>query len=279
MGMLGVQDYKKIEKLIMETRPHFPTLMMASLLSDGLIVERIAAFNCPNCGAAIAPDSPSCRYCGSAISTQLCPACFGAVSVGMKHCPHCGAEVADSRLQKAGALRCPRCGTNLTPVSVGGHTLNSCARCGGLWVGKDTFQSICMREEEQVAVLAFQSESKAVPAIPDHQPQRMYIPCPECGKLMNRKNFSGCSGVVLDWCREHGSWFDRNELQQIVAFIRNGGLHKARELEQLQLKEQEDRIRMQEFTTSSLERRLDVHLDLGREKDPLSQLFFEMFRL
>ena len=61
--------------------------------------------------------------------------------------------------------------------------------------------------------------------------------CPECGKLMNRKNFSGCSGVVLDWCREHGSWFDRNELQQIVAFIRNGGLHKARELEQLQIKE------------------------------------------
>ena len=63
------------------------------------------------------------------------------------------------------------------------------------------------------------------------------------------------SGVVLDWYRDHGSWFDRNELQQVVAFIRSGGLHKARELEQLELKEQEERIRMEELQMSALDRR------------------------
>jgi len=73
---------------------------------------------------------------------------------------------------------------------------------------------------------------------------------------MNHKNFSG-SGIVLDWCRDHGSWFDRQELQQIVRFIHEGGLRKARQREQLRLKDQEDQLRYQEFTLSALERRLD----------------------
>jgi Zn-finger nucleic acid-binding protein len=89
---------------------------------------------------------------------------------------------------------------------------------------------------------------------------------------MNQKNFSGCSGVVLDWCRDHGSWFDRSELQQIVAFIRNGGLQKARKREQLELKEQEGRIRMQEFTMSTLERRLGGTMDTPQESDPILQI-------
>jgi Zn-finger nucleic acid-binding protein len=232
----------------------------------------VAAFNCPNCGAAIAPESPSCCYCGSAVATRVCPACFGAVSVGMKHCPHCGAVAADSRSEKPGDLRCPRCEVNLNPLSVGGHPLNSCSRCGGLWVGKDVFQKICTHEEEQEAVLGFQPEPAQSSASPDRKPRRAYIPCPECGKLMNHKNFSGCSGVVLDWCRGHGSWFDRSELQQIVMFIRNGGLHKAREREQLQLKEQEERIRMQEFNMSTLERRLGGSPESPHQDDPLLQL-------
>jgi Zn-finger nucleic acid-binding protein len=82
---------------------------------------------------------------------------------------------------------------------------------------------------------------------------------------MNHKNFSG-SGIVLDWCRDHGNWFDRNELQRIVMFIRDGGLRKARDREHLKLKEQEDRMRMQEFTMASLERRLDS--DFARMENP-----------
>jgi Zn-finger nucleic acid-binding protein len=215
---------------------------------------RIAAFNCPNCGAAVAPDSPSCRYCGSAVSTRVSSVCFGAVSIGMKHCPHCGAEVEGSGPEKNGPLRCPRCRTSLSPISIGANKLNSCARCGGLWVDKETFQRICTQQVEQEAVLGFQADPLEQPSVPDRKPQRAYIPCPQCGKLMNRKNFSGCSGVVLDWCREHGSWFDRNELQQIVAFIRGGGLRKARELEQLELKDREEKIMMEEFTNSILDR-------------------------
>ena len=41
---------------------------------------------------------------------------------------------------------------------------------------------------------------------------------------MNRVNFARCSGVIVDVCRGHGTWFDRDELSGIVQFIRGGGL-------------------------------------------------------
>jgi Zn-finger nucleic acid-binding protein len=143
------------------------------------------------------------------------------------------------------------------------------------------FQSICARQEEQEAVLSFKSEASVRPAVQGNKPRRVYIPCPKCGKLMNHKNFSG-SGIVLDWCRDHGSWFDRNELQQIVRFIGDGGLRKAREREKTKLKEQEDRLRMQEFTMASLERHLDSNpgrkLDFCITGDVLADFLSKMFK-
>jgi Zn-finger nucleic acid-binding protein len=196
------------------------------------MARTVSAYNCPNCGASVSPDSPSCcAYCGSAITVRVCPSCFGAVAVGMSRCPSCGAGVAESAAGSASALKCPRCETALSAAIAGKHALHECTRCGGLWLDKDTFQEICMREEAQEAVLGYQMQHDI--AAPGVAPKfrRAYIPCPECEKLMNTKNFSGCSGIVLDSCREHGSWFDRGELQKIITFIKNGGLRKARERE------------------------------------------------
>ena len=48
---------------------------------------------------------------------------------------------------------------------------------------------------------------------------------------MNRINFAKCSGVVVDICKGHGTWFDAQELSAIVQFIRDGGLEVARQRE------------------------------------------------
>lgn len=48
---------------------------------------------------------------------------------------------------------------------------------------------------------------------------------------MNRMNFARCSGVIVDICRRHGIWFDRDELREIVEFIRAGGLELSRQKE------------------------------------------------
>ena len=48
---------------------------------------------------------------------------------------------------------------------------------------------------------------------------------------MNRKNFAGCSGVIIDSCKGHGFWFDCQELEKVIAFVKAGGLDKSRQNE------------------------------------------------
>lgn len=49
---------------------------------------------------------------------------------------------------------------------------------------------------------------------------------------MHRKNFGGRSGVIVDVCTSHGTWFDAEELPRVLAFVEAGGLERVR-LEQL----------------------------------------------
>ena len=59
----------------------------------------------------------------------------------------------------------------------------------------------------------------------------MYRRCPECNKMMSRRMFGKTSGVVIDACREHGIWFDAQELEGVLAWIRQGGEARARKKE------------------------------------------------
>src|SRR5215470_3759326 len=149
---------------------------------------------CPNCGGETNPNSVRCEWCGSSLATVSCPSCFGAMFVGMKHCPWCGAEAMREELPGTPGL-CPRCRVNMFVVKVGKADLSECRQCGGLWVAKSSFQQICEDHEEQEAVLGVAAHA----SIRDDKvsgASRMYIPCPVCGRLMNRLNFAGCSGVV-----------------------------------------------------------------------------------
>ncbi len=47
--------------------------------------------------------------------------------------------------------------------------------------------------------------------------------------------------MVLDVCKDHGLWFDRDELRQVLAFIEGGGLEKSH---LMQAQEEEERRRM-----------------------------------
>ncbi len=242
------------------------------------------AFNCPNCGAAATPDSIRCPYCHSSIAARVCPSCFGAVAVGMEHCPSCGAETGGGSPAETTAFRCPRCRKELSLVTAHGHKLHECLQCGGLWVGAADFQEICSRQEDQEAVLGMPPGMDASEKPAAQIVQRTYVPCPECGKLMNRKNFAGCSGIVLDWCREHGCWFDRRELQEIIIFIRNGGLQKSRERELARIQDERLRLRAQQYNMNKLASMAGVENPVGlesvQERDPfvraLSFLFGDM---
>jgi len=61
---------------------------------------------------------------------------------------------------------------------------------------------------------------------------------------MNRVNFARHSGVVLDVCKAHGTWFDVTELQRMIAFIQGGGLDSARNKDRERLAEERRRLEM-----------------------------------
>jgi Zn-finger nucleic acid-binding protein len=125
-------------------------------------------------------------------------------------------------------------------VVVGESNLLECTKCEGLWVSADTLKDICANREKQAAVLGMATHIPPVDGV-ELEERIRYLPCPECGKLMNRVNFAHCSHVVVDVCSLHGTWFDRDELRRIIEFIRAGGLEAARqrEIEDLEQRKRE----------------------------------------
>lgn len=200
-----------------------------------------ATLRCPACGAAASSDADRCAYCRSRLATVSCPSCFGMLFRGSRHCPHCGAAAAREAEEDAGPPRpCPRCRAPTAAARVGPTSLRECPECGGVWARREAFERICAGTEEQAAVLG---AANAAPRSAGAAGEAVrYLPCPECGALMNRVNFARCSGVVIDVCREHGSWFDRDEMRRIVEFIRAGGMSRAREREVLRLEEERSRL-------------------------------------
>ena len=188
--------------------------------------------NCPNCGAAISSDAPQCRYCESKLATIACPSCFAMMFVGSRHCPHCGAAAAQATAAELSVLKCPRCRIDMSAITIGDTAMRECERCGGIWLEVPTFEKICADREQQSAVLGAALPAPARQLTASAEWEKIhYAPCPHCGQLMNRINFARCSGVIVDVCKGHGTWFDRDELSGIIQFIRGGGLDVARQKE------------------------------------------------
>jgi Zn-finger nucleic acid-binding protein len=197
--------------------------------------------NCPMCGAAASSDSPRCEHCGARLATVACPSCFGMMFVGAKFCSHCGAKADRTEVASGPHEFCPRCKVEMEAVLIGKTHLEECPQCEGIWADADSVRQICADQEQQAAVLGVPTSHAAQSvAIEQHI---HYIPCPVCKDLMNRVNFAHCSGVIVNVCNRHGTWFDKDELQRIVEFIRAGGLEKERTQQIAELEEQERRTR------------------------------------
>lgn len=196
--------------------------------------------NCPNCGAASSTDAPSCQFCGSRLATVACASCFAMMFIGSKHCQRCGAAAAVREVKDAKDRKCPRCRTEMAVVTIGSTSILECEKCLGLWLDVTSFEKICADREQQSAVLGVAAVA------PSHEVRETskvnYVPCPQCSQLMNRVNFARCSGVIVDVCKGHGTWFDRDELSHIVEFIRDGGLEASRAREKAEIKEDRRRL-------------------------------------
>jgi len=85
-----------------------------------------------------------------------------------------------------------------------------------------------------------------------------YRPCPECQRMMNRVNYARISGIIVDVCRDHGTWFDVHELPALLEFVKRGGLDRARARETEALATERRRLERERLMRSAM--------DQGRER-------------
>ena len=183
---------------------------------------------CPHCGAGVATTASACVYCSAELLVKACPRCLSRVFHGHKHCPECGAELALAATADADGDRpCPRCTTALHARRVGDIVIDECGACLGVFLDHVAIKRVVVdraqaRADALLGALP-RSEVRAVPAAG----QKMYLPCPVCQVVMNRRLFATGTGVIIDVCRTHGTFFDAGELPLIIEFVMNGGLERA----------------------------------------------------
>jgi Zn-finger nucleic acid-binding protein len=129
-----------------------------------------------------------------------------------------GAPPLPARSHDLGPL-CPRC-TRLVRDDAERAAL-ACDRCRGLFVDHASLAARVEAErprEHRPGPAAHAARSGT------HEDQVRYARCPLCSQVMTRMNFGTRSGIVVDVCPGHGTWFDGGELDAALDFVRAGGL-------------------------------------------------------
>lgn len=203
---------------------------------------------CSACGAARPERADRCPYCGAEFTLHernldtVCPHCLALVSDHARFCHHCGTPLAPEPNDGAETkMVCPACqdGHRLVSrqVAAGRVAVMECARCAGFWMGHEAFRRLVEQAEREAVPAGVALETPRQAAAEFGLPAgaaapgggrhgSFYRPCPVCGALMVRRNYAHDSGVVIDLCREHGIWFDADELASILAWLRAGGGRK-----------------------------------------------------
>lgn len=121
-----------------------------------------------------------------------------------------------------------------TPSRPTGLPVYGCHGCGAVWVPPDTLREILDGAARDAFVDAATQGTPGAAVrrrgLPPGIANRVvvYRRCPTCDQAMARRNFAGISGVIVDRCPRHGTFFDAGELENILEFVRTGGLELAR---------------------------------------------------
>lgn len=186
--------------------------------------------HCSGCGAKLREKARACDYCRGEITKaerQIgapCPQCFGRLPLDAHFCPECGVRIDPEKIRAVRAkASCPRCSWDLTRLEYARGELTQCTGCGGLWISPEVFERLTQAPRKSDLAALFPG-SRGRKGRPEPEGTVRYLPCPVCATVMHRKMFGGNSGVVIDWCKGHGFWFDDEELEKVLDYVRTNGM-------------------------------------------------------
>jgi Zn-finger nucleic acid-binding protein len=202
---------------------------------------------CPHCGAGVAPTASHCEHCNAELLLKACPRCLSRVFHGHKHCPECGAELDIAATGETHKERpCPRCITPLRARRVGDIVIDECAKCLGLFLDHVAIKRVVSDRQQARAEALLGALPRA--ELKMQTGEKLYVKCPCCATIMNRKQFAMGAGVIIDVCKTHGTFFDVGELPIIIDFVMQGGLEKA---ERTELERQRENLRRERESIQS----------------------------
>lgn len=126
--------------------------------------------------------------------------------------------------QRAGrTMQCPKCAQPLSVAVDDGVEVDCCRVCQGVWVDHAEEKQALKIKPEVFTMDELARLRKCFVPLGRREPVR-YVPCPACQQLMNRKIWGSYSGVVVDICADHGTWYDAQELSKVKEYIEIGGV-------------------------------------------------------
>ena len=114
-------------------------------------------------------------------------------------------------------MDCPVCKTAMITIEYNAIEIDICPDCNGIWL--DTGELEQLLEDSVAAGQLIRSFR------PSGSIQEQERPCPICDKKMEKITVGRRTPpLILDRCRrQHGLWFDRNELLQVVEEVQEAG--------------------------------------------------------
>ncbi|MCX7017882.1 MAG: zf-TFIIB domain-containing protein [bacterium] len=112
---------------------------------------------------------------------------------------------------------CPRCDESLFILEFKDVQVDFCHKCKGVWLDAGELEQLLIRTgaESHDPVMGFQAEKGKAPR------GRRQL-CPRCDKPLHEVIVNGHHGgsVMIDQCpRDHGIWFDKQELQELLSLF------------------------------------------------------------
>lgn len=118
---------------------------------------------------------------------------------------------------------CPKCNAEMKILEEAGVETDECLQCGGIWVDYFEQKQVLQMEPSVFTVEDLHNLRKIYQPL-GRVEEVKYFKCPRCAKFMWRKNYMHHSGIIVDKCKDHGTFFDKRELEKAIEFIKKGGI-------------------------------------------------------
>lgn len=103
---------------------------------------------------------------------------------------------------------CPVCNESMIVLALNKVEIDYCTNCSGIWLDKGELELLYSLDESKDELKNLFTENKSV--------KEKSYKCPICGKRMRKIQFNN-SELVIDKCPyNHGLWFDKGELEQVL---------------------------------------------------------------